>query len=41
MISEAVGLSLSRTRWYLRRMKANGTVKTVRKDHSVYYYLSF
>ena len=41
MISEAIGLSLSRTRWYLRRMKANGTVKTVRKDHSVYYYLSF
>ena len=40
-ISEAVGISLSRTRHYLRLLKAEGTVKLLRRNRQVHYYLSF
>lgn len=40
-IAEAVGLSPSRTLVYLRSLKARGTVKALRQDKKVFYYLSF
>jgi len=40
-IADAVGLSLSRTRHYLRCLKAEGTVKAARSVRRAHYYLSF
>lgn len=40
-IAQAVGLSLSRTRRYLRRLKTEGIVAAKRDGRKCYYYLTF
>ena len=39
--AQAVGLSLSRTRRYLHRLKAEGIVAAKRDGRARYYYLTF